>query len=376
MTGRLLDRPFAGDWARERGCHARKSIHLALGCTFLLIGCGSDGVDDDASTSASTTSMAQTTYASTAQTTYTHYQSAAAGRVQFVVTPLDRGKLTDIADRPVNDLVGIPDHWVRMQQRGTDIVDVVRELRNPALDEWSQAIDLHRFDQIGHPLAEGTYQLLSVRMTLDGEVSEHKALEACWAVQDYCIVMDPVVQQLSSFAESRRDLLAAGWKVSIVPAGEVFTNTGDHAALTSVCSLNSHPTWGGITYTWSAWTATYKDIFGITLVSKYLAGQQTGISCYVSSGACRSSGNGYSFASSCSATLGYNCSCDNSGTASGSTQPATRAWSETKCTHAFAGNTSISFSWQGVGSSLSLVWNTNGSVDSNGGQAYDACSYH
>jgi hypothetical protein len=264
-----------------------------------------------------------------------------------------------------------------MQQRGTDIVDVVREPRNPALDEWSQVIDLHRFDQIGRPLIEGTYQLLSVRMTLDGEVSEHKALEACWAAHDYCIVMDPVVQQLSSFAESRRNLLAADWKISTVPTGEVFNNTGgSNILLTTACSLNSHPTWGGITYTWGAWTATYTDVFGITLVSKHLGAQQTGISCYIANGACRSSGNGYSFDSSCSATLGYNCTCSNSGNASGSTQPATRDWAETKCTHAFSGNTSISFSWQGTGSNLSLVWNTNGSVDSNGGQAFDACSFH
>lgn len=342
----------------------QKSILLALGCNVLLIGCAGDSVDVDTDG-----------IIGSALTTYAQYQSATDGRVQFVVTSLQRGNLTNIASSPVNNLVGIPDYWVRMQQRGTEIIDVVREPRDPALDEWSQGVDLHRFDQIGHPLAGGTYQLLSVRMTLDGEVSEHKALEACWAAQDYCIVMDPVVQQLSSFAESRRDLLAAGWKVSAVPTGEVFHEAGALSA-TGVCSLNSHPTWGGITYTWSAWTATYKDIFGITLVSKYMGAQQTGISCYVSNGSCLSSANGYSATSSCSATLGYNCNCANSGNVSGSTEPATRDWAETTCTHAFAGNVSISFSWQGTGASLSLVWNTNGSVDSNGGEAYDACSYH
>lgn len=345
----------------------QKGILLTFGYAVLLIGCGgvSDGLDGDTRG-----------VTGAALTSYTDYQSATAGRVQFAISSLERGNLTDIASRPVNDLIGVPDYSVRMQQRGTDIIDVVREPRNQAIDEWSQDIDLHRFDQIGRPLAEGTYQLLSVRMTLDGEVSEHKALEACWAAQDYCIVMDPVVQQLSSFAESRRDLLAAGWKVNAVPTSEFATHTSGATPQATVCSLNSRPTAGGITYTWSAYSVAYKDVFGITLVSKHLGGQQTGISCFISNGACRSSGNGFSSSSSCSATLGYNCNCANSGNVSGSTQPQTRDWAETKCTHAFAGNTSISFEFKGTGASLSLVWNTNGSVDSNGGQAFDACSFH
>src|SRR6185369_10242009 len=142
----------------------QKGIHLALGYAVVLIGCSgvSNGVDED------TTGVTETALSS-----YTDYQSATAGRVQFDVSSLKRGNLTDIASRPVNDLIGVPDYSVRMQQRGTDIIDVVREPRNRAIDEWSQDIDLHRFDQIGRPLAEGTYQLLSVRMTLDGEVSEH-----------------------------------------------------------------------------------------------------------------------------------------------------------------------------------------------------------
>ena len=103
MSRRLLDWLFAGSLARQ-GAVMQKSIHLALGCTFLLIGCAGDGVDVDGVTDA-------------APTAYAAYQSATDGRVQFVVTSLERGDLISIAARPVNDLVGIPDHWVRMQQR-------------------------------------------------------------------------------------------------------------------------------------------------------------------------------------------------------------------------------------------------------------------
>ena len=314
----------------------KSMTHAAVGYSLLLsallAGCATSE-DAGPPTGASVTALAA----------YEHYQGAAGGRVEFSVSMLDRGNLADIAARPVNDLVGVPDHWVRMQPRGTDIVDLALEPRDPAQDEWSKPIDLRHFNEIGRPVAEATYQLLDVQMTLDGQRSRHKALEVCWAASGFCTVMDPVVLQLSSFADAREALISSGWQpVTSELTGENF---GTGPRLTQVCSLNSHPTWGGITYTWSGRTVTYKDVFGITLVSKYLAGQQVGISCYVSAGACRSSGNGYSFASSCSATLGYNCSCSNSGNNWGSTQPSTRSISETKCTHAFAGNTSISFSW-------------------------------
>lgn len=346
----------------------RTIVHAALGCSLLLsmslAGCTDEGAEPSTGVSA------------TALDAYASYQAAAAGRVGFSLSLLDAGGLADIAARPVNDLVGVPDHWVRMQPRGAEIAALVREARDPAQDEWSRPIDLRHFDELGRPVAEATYQLLDVQMTLDGERSQHKALEVCWAASGFCTVMDPVVLQLSAFAEARQGMVAGGWRPLIeAPVGETFDLAPGPRA-TAVCSLNSHPTWGGVTYTWSGYTLNYKDIFGITLVSKYLGGQQVGVSCYVSNGSCFSSGNGYSFASSCSATLGYNCNCENSGTNSGSTQPATRSISETKCTHAFLGNVSISFQWQGTGANLSLVWNTNGSVDSNGGQVYDACSWH
>jgi hypothetical protein len=369
MLGRNADRRVGGDPdVRKEEMLMRTIVRAALGCSLLLsislVGCTDEGVDSSIGVSV------------TALDTYDDYQAAAAGRVRFSLSLLDNGNLVDIAARPVNDLVGVPDHWVRMQPRGTEIIDLVREPRDPAQDEWSQPIDLRHFDELGRPVAEATYQLLDVQMTLDGEISHHKALEVCWAASGFCTVMDPAVLQLSAFAKMRQELVAGGWQpISETPVGETF-NLESGSRVAQVCSLNSHPTWGGITYTWSGFTVTYKNVFGVTLVSKYLAGQQVGVSCYISSGACRSSGNGYSFASSCSATLGYNCSCANSGNNWGTTQPATRSISETKCTHAFAGNTSISFSWKGTGGSLSLVWNTNGSVDASGGQVYDACSWH
>jgi hypothetical protein len=345
----------------------RKAVRLAFGCSLLsLAACGGDGVGTSIGVSPS------------ALSTYDHYQSAASGRIRFSLDLVQKGSLADLAAVPVNDLLGVPGHWVRMEQSGATITNLVREPRDPAQDEWSRPVDLRLFEALGRPLSQATYQLLSVHMTLDEQPFEHRALEACWASQSFCIVMDPVVLQLSAFAESRQALVAERWHpVDTAPLGKVQDRgDGTVTAQASVCSLNSHPTWGGITYTWNGFTVNYKNVFGVTLVSKYLAGQQVGVSCYVSGSSCRSSGNGYSFASSCSATLGYNCTCENSGNNSGSTQPATRSISETRCTHAFAGNTSISFQWKGTGASLALVWNTNGSVDASGGQAYEACSWH
>jgi hypothetical protein len=120
----------------------------------------------------------------------------------------------------------------------------------------------------------------------------------------------------------------------------------------------------------------YKDIFGITLVHKSLGGQQAGISCYVSSGACHSSGFGYSNDSSCYGNLGYSCACAETGVQRGTTGSTTRTWAQTKCTHKLIGSASVSWSRNGVGSGFSISWNTNGGVDANGGSILDACSWH
>jgi hypothetical protein len=39
-------------------------------------------------------------------------------------------------------------------------------------------------------------------------------------------------------------------------------------------------------------------------------------------------------------------------------------------------NADVSWTIEGVGSGFSIRWETSGSIDSNGGQLFDACSRH
>jgi len=327
---------------------------------LVLAGCGAPGAGDPGATAS-------------AQAVYASYQAGAHDRVQFVVSELERGPLTAIAGRTVNDLLGVPDYWLHMEQRGTEITAVARTPRDPSSDEWRQPIQLGRFEELGRPLAEGTYALLGVHVALDGVDSEHRALEVCWPAQGFCTIMDPVVNQLSAFAANRARLLAEGWAVKVAEEG---LKPGERGTQTTICSLNSNPAATRRSLTWGAYTLDYKDIFGITLVHKYMGGQQVGVACYVSGTSCFSSGFGYSNASSCYGNLGYNCDCDNTGNQDGSTQPSTRSWSETRCSHQLVLNANVSWTIQGVGSGFNISWTTSGSVDANGGQLYDACSYH
>ena len=319
---------------------------------------------------------------------YGHFQSASKSAITFTVATLATGNAQQIAQQTVNSLLGVPGTWIQHERVGTDIVRVWAEPRNPVEDEWVGNIWLSKFDELGHPTSAALYRLLQVKSTLAGVVRTHKALELCWSTQSYCIVMDPVVQQLDSFAEGRASLKVAGWKTETtgMMAGAALAEASSATAAQSAaeavaarryCSLNGHPRYGSWWLTWAAWTQKYKNVFGMTLVTKHLGGQQAGISCFINSaGACRSSGFGYSNDSSCSGTLGYSCACRETGVQRGTTGATTKTWAQTKCTHKLIGSASVSWTRNGSGSGFSIAWNTNGGVDSNGGSILDACSWH
>jgi hypothetical protein len=333
--------------------------------SLTAVGCG--GVQGEPE--APPAEFAQGSYA---EKVYASYAEAAGGRISLSVRPLASGWMKEIAGRPVNETLGVPETQVRMQSRGTEIVSLQRAGRE-AGDEWLRPIDLAGFERLGYPVEQGTYRLLGVDVQLDGSQSQHQALELCWAAQGHCIVMDPVLYQLDAFAQTRRELLAQGWK----PVKELSGGPGEgQVKAMAVCTLNGYPTSATVRITYPAYWVEYKNVFGMVLVRKDLGGQQAGVSCYVSNGQCLSSGFGYSNTSSCYGTLGYTCDCENTGNLVGTTQPATKSWSESKCSHVWAGTANVSWTIEGVGSGFSVQWNTNGGVDSNGGQIYDSCSWH
>lgn len=316
-----------------------------------------------------------------AESVYEHYQAAAGARVALDVTTLQTGALEDIAATDVGELLGVPAAWIRMEQRGTEITAVHREPRDPMQDEWQQPVDLREFEKLGHALADGTYRLLAVTAVVDGAPAMHQALEVCWARANHCIVMDPVLLQADSFMHQRRRLLAEGWQPIELAEYEPQDVRLQPLAVTptAACTLNSHPANTRISITYPAYAIEYRNVFGMVLVRKDIGGQQAGVTCFVNgAGQCVSSGFGFSSASSCFGNLGYTCDCDNTGNQVGTSSDgsATRSWSETRCTHMAFLSASASWTIEGVGSGFNIQWQTAGSVDSNGGQIFDSCSFH
>jgi hypothetical protein len=344
--------------------NVRSATLAALCSTLAISGACTTGEVADPESAAADDSAASAVYAA--------YQAGSRDRVRFEVTELEHGALAMLAGRPINDLVGVPDYWLRGEQDGTEIGAIVKEARSGD-DEWQAPIDVASFAELGHRLDDGRYALLGVRMQFEGGASEHRALQVCFDADRFCTIMDPVVLQLSAFADNRARLLAEGWSVKeeLVPPSAENTDLQGRP-----CTLNSNPRAARRVFTKPAKWVEYKNVFGGVLVRKDLGAQEYGISCYVSNGQCRSSGVGYSNQSSCYGRLGWRCACANTGNLRGTTGNATKAWSETRCTHKYLVKAAVSFSVNGKGADFNLDWQGSGGVDAQGGQIYDSCSFH
>lgn len=314
-----------------------------------------------------------------AETVYDQYQDAAGGRIDFDLITLETGHLADLAGAGVEDIVGVPGTWIRMSQRGTEITDLAREPRDPAQDEWQRRIDVRAFEELGYPLDSGTYRLIAVTARLDGVASTHQALEACWAEHEHCIVMDPVVLQADAFAQQRQRLQAEGWAPVEVLGRDTERVQPLDADTAATCSLNSDPDQTHVHVDYPAYPIELRNVFGMVLVRKEMGAQRAGVSCFVDgSGACTSSGFGFSEASSCFANLGYTCDCENTGNQVGTSDDgsSTQSWAETRCSHRAFLDASVSWSRSGQGTSFAIQWDTAGSEDANGGQLFDSCGFH
>jgi hypothetical protein len=356
---------FMGE-IKVKVCHV-----LLLSAAVSLVGCGVPGAEVD-TLKERATALKQTERH--AENVYGHYQGAASGRITFSLATLESGRVSDVLSRSVNEIVGVPDYRITMKQLGTDLTSVSLETRDPATDEWVAPVLLSKFDKLGRSTDAAEYRLLSIGVIVDGKPSEHRSLEVCWAAESYCLVMDPVVENLEAFALDRARLLAQGWKVEQTTTPPAAGGIGTMA----VCAMGRNHSWGGYTLTWGSYTRTYKNVYNITVAEHYLGAQQTGISCYISGSSCLAGAYGYSNTSSCYANLGFNCDCDNTGNQTGTSSNAARAWSESKCEHknVLQGSANVSWSKGGVGANFSINWATSGgTVHSNGGTLYDYCAW-
>lgn len=307
---------------------------------------------------------------------YAEYAAGTGGKISFQIATVDSGSLTSLQGTSFSSLLTVPPYRIETSDHGT-------ELRNPqfvtplvasyALHDMGYSVD--KFQQVGYPLSDGTYRRLNVTASIGGDTRQHQAMEFCWAQQKHCSVLDPVVVFLQSKVDNRLRLAASGWGPRVSP---IMNNqaadqkVSQDKQIYATCGLASHHNWIGETITWKAYTVTYSDIFGITLVTKHLGLQQYGMSCDAS---CRPAPYSRSDSSSASGTLGWTTACARTGGASGITSRTSREIAETKCTHEWAAQASASVTIEGSGASISASWKLGGGVDSNGGELTDTCSY-
>ncbi|MGD2113483.1 MAG: hypothetical protein PVG07_00410 [Acidobacteriota bacterium] len=311
-----------------------------------------------------------------AEGVYAEYAAGTDHRIAFEIETLERGRLSRLAGRRLGDLVDAPDTLVRASQFGTHLVNprfVSAHDAAPALRDLEAPVA--RFGEVGYPLDLGTYRRLAVGVRLGDEVRQHEAVEFCWRSLGHCVVFDPAVVFLQSMVDNRLRLAAEGWGPRILQerrddgSGSLRKKLG----ATASCGLASNPNVTDTSYTWGAYWVEYRNVFGITLVRKDLGSQRSGIRCDAN---CDPQPYGYSNASSCYGTLGWNCECDNA-FGYGTSGTGTGKWiAETKCTHSFLISARASASVTDLGSiNVDIHWEMEGGEDANGGEVIDTCGY-
>lgn len=300
---------------------------------------------------------------------YAEFAAGTVEKISFQLTTLDHGPLTSLQSIAFNSLLTAPPYRVETSDHGTELLNprfFVPETPEYNLHDMSSSVE--GFQATGYPVTEGTYRRLSVTGTIGSESRQWESLEFCWAGLGHCAVLDPVVVFLQSKVDNRLRLAAEGWEPQVTLSGEgegILTPAGR-------CGLSSHHNWIGETITWKAYTVKYKDIFGLTLVTKHLGLQQYGTSCDVN---CRPAPFSRSDGSSANGTAGWTTACARTGGATGHTGRTSRSIGETKCTHKFVQHASASVTIKGSGASISADWTLGGGVDSNGGVYTDTCGY-
>ncbi|HEY5923170.1 MAG TPA: hypothetical protein VIV11_15935 [Kofleriaceae bacterium] len=319
-----------------------------------------------------TTEAPQGSYA---EAVYDNYEQAAGGKIDFEVAVIEEGALAAIAQRPLVEVLGgVAADWIVFEARGTELVQIGRGARNTATDEWTNPPALTDFDAMGYPVAQGAYRLFDVRATIDGVVTTHRSLEACWEALDHCVVVDPVVMQLDGYFQNRQRWLAEGWAPEIIAGDEPAEALDpDFAAATRYCKLSRYGTTSK-RFSWPAKYAAGFNALGWKLYENHIGAQEVSIRCYVNSnGNCKAAASSSSAGSSCSTFFpGWSCDCDNIDHF-GYTGSTARTAAQTKCVDNFGG-ASINAGISGSGASFSVSWTiSSGSLYTNGGTYTDTC---
>lgn len=304
-----------------------------------------------------------------AEDVYTDFAKASNQAVSFEVRTLSSGPLKRIEGRSFAELTGEPAYRLAFDEtRDSRIVKPALAPLDGAINRDELDGGVEGFDVVGLPVDRGTYRVLAVRTSSAGQSREHRALEFCWKSKNHCVVYDPQIEFLDSVVQNYRTAQAEGYRPQV---HEKPALVSDGVSTQAVCRLASNLNIIGRSLTWAARTVTYKNVYGMTLVTKNLGGQQVGITCNSS---CYPAMYGYSNASSAYGSLGYDTDCGWRHS-TGTTGRKGKAISEGKCTHKFSGTARADVTVKGTGSGIYFEWETNGGIDASGGALTDTCGY-
>ncbi len=311
-----------------------------------------------------------------AEGVYAEFAKGADDAILFEVATLSKGKLADIEGIPFGELIEVPAHRVESSHHGLQITGAtfVTPL-DKAYGGHDLGFTVAGFEAVGYPISLGVYRKLQVGVAIGETIQEHQALEFSWPSLGHSVILDPVVIFLESSVRNRMRLAGEGWSPKVLLSRTI---QGEGLQRKASCQLVGYPGYVGISYTWDPYTWRSWNVFGMTLVEEFLAGQQAAVQCVANGGCygCRAMPYGYSYASSCNSYLGWTCDCDHaSGWGTNSCEDQGKFIAETKCADRWAIKASANGSVSGQGSiGVTIDWSMSGGVHSNGGHIIQSCA--
>jgi hypothetical protein len=316
-----------------------------------------------------------------AERLYADYAADSEKDVQIQVTAAAAGALPDLAGRTLESIVGLPAHHLEANDGPLTLTGTRFEpldLDRVNASELGSVVD--GFDAAGLPLAEGSYRLLEVAVSIDGERREHRAAEFCWHGLGRCVVFDPTIEFLDSIVSGHRQRKADGWAVKVETGRLDDAGTETKAAdgkspnaTTAVCGLAS-ATWTNYKQlTWPPYTITYYGVFGQRMIEKRFGEQQAGMRCDAS---CWPAPYGHSYASSAATFNGaaYSVDCGNLAV-HGTSGRSIKFQAESRCAHRLTFGARADASFRGAGLGVYIQWDQQGGIDSRGGQVIETCGF-
>ena len=308
-----------------------------------------------------------------AERLYADYAADNDTGVGIAVTTIATGSMKTLSGMTIQRVVGAPAHHVEaddgaLRVSGTHFAPFDANKVNYA--ELDGLVDA--FDGVGYPIADGAYRLLDVDVAIGNESKRHRAVEFCWPAQQHCVVFDPTIEFLDAIVAGHRTRKADGWAPRVVYGSPSVAD----AVPPEGCGLASRPYATSRSTWWGRYKIEYYNLLGQTIIRKQMGAQEIGIRCNASCNVSPYATSEGSSAQTFGGGTAYSVDCGNAA-GWGSTGNTAKAEAETKCSHRLTFGARADASVSNFGSlAVDVQWNTQGSIDTRGGQMIDSCGYY